>query len=121
MSHPAPFTATAACFTARLRLFNICGRFFCPSLSDKLGRKMTYFVFLVLGFLLYSSVPWSAHLGALALFVGAFCIIISMYGGGFSTVPAYLADLFGTQMVGAIHGRIQIGRASCRERVCQYV
>ncbi|MBO1110408.1 OFA family MFS transporter [Bordetella petrii] len=102
----AAIAATAAGFTGLLSLFNIGGRFFWASLSDKLGRKMTYFVFLVLGFLLYSSVPWSAHLGALALFVGAFCIIISMYGGGFSTVPAYLADLFGTQMVGAIHGRI---------------
>ncbi|CAP44031.1 OFA family MFS transporter [Bordetella petrii] len=102
----AAIAATAAGFTGLLSLFNIGGRFFWASLSDKLGRKMTYFVFLVLGFVLYSSVPWSAHLGALALFVGAFCVIISMYGGGFSTVPAYLADLFGTQMVGAIHGRI---------------
>ncbi|MBV7484027.1 OFA family MFS transporter [Bordetella sp. BOR01] len=102
----AAIAATAAGFTGLLSLFNIGGRFFWASLSDKLGRKMTYFTFLVLGFVLYSSVPWSAHLGALALFVGAFCIIISMYGGGFSTVPAYLADLFGTQMVGAIHGRI---------------
>ncbi|CAM3949899.1 OFA family MFS transporter [Bordetella tumulicola] len=102
----AVIAATAAGFTGLLSLFNIGGRFFWATLSDKLGRKMTYFVFLVLGFVLYSSVPWSAHLGALALFVGAFCVIISMYGGGFSTVPAYLADLFGTQMVGAIHGRI---------------
>ena len=102
----AAIAATAAGFTGLLSLFNIGGRFFWASLSDKLGRKMTYFAFLVLGFVLYSSVPWSAHMGALALFVGAFCIIISMYGGGFSTVPAYLADLFGTQMVGAIHGRI---------------
>jgi len=102
----ASIAAIAAGFTGLLSLFNIGGRFFWAGLSDKLGRKMTYFTFLVLGFVLYSSVPWSAHLGALALFVGAFCIIISMYGGGFSTVPAYLADLFGTQMVGAIHGRI---------------
>lgn len=102
----AMIAATAAGFTGLLSLFNIGGRFFWATLSDKLGRKLTYFVFLVLGFVLYSSVPWSAHLGALALFVLAFCVIISMYGGGFSTVPAYLADLFGTQMVGAIHGRI---------------
>lgn len=102
----ALIAATAAGFTGLLSLFNIGGRFFWATLSDKLGRKMTYFVFLVLGFVLYSSVPWSAHLGALAMFVIAFCVIMSMYGGGFSTVPAYLADLFGTQMVGAIHGRI---------------
>jgi len=102
----ASIAAIAAGFTGLLSLFNIGGRFFWASLSDKIGRKMTYFVFLVLGFVLYLSVPWSAHTGALALFVGAFCIVLSMYGGGFSTVPAYLADLFGTQMVGAIHGRL---------------
>ncbi|HUN91987.1 MAG TPA: OFA family MFS transporter [Burkholderiaceae bacterium] len=96
----------AAGFTALLSLFNIGGRFFWASISDKLGRKMTYFVFFVLGGLLYASVPASAGAGNEMLFVGAFCIILSMYGGGFATVPAYLADLFGTQMVGAIHGRL---------------
>jgi len=60
----------------------------------------------VLGGLLYASVPGSAAAGSKLLFVAAFCIILSMYGGGFATVPAYLADLFGTQMVGAIHGRL---------------
>ena len=75
-------------------------------MSDKLGRKLTYIVFFVLGGALYFSIPSSAAAGNLALFVGAFCIILSMYGGGFATVPAYLADLFGTQMVGAIHGRL---------------
>jgi hypothetical protein len=55
---------------------------------------------------MYASAPWSGHSGQIALFVGAFCIILSMYGGGFATVPAYLADMFGTQMVGAIHGRL---------------
>jgi MFS family permease len=102
----AAIATIAAGFTGLLSLFNIGGRFVWASLSDKLGRKLTYCVFFVLGFVLYSSVPWSAHMGHLALFVGAFCIILSMYGGGFSTVPAYLADLFGTQMVGAIHGRV---------------
>jgi hypothetical protein len=67
---------------------------------------MTYFVFFVLGGLLYASIPGSAAAGSKLAFVGAVCIILSMYGGGFSTVPAYLADLFGTQMVGAIHGRL---------------
>ena len=102
----AAIAAIAAGFTGLLSLFNIGGRFFWASLSDKLGRKLTYLTFFVLGFALYASIPWSAHGGALALFVGAFCIILSMYGGGFATVPAYLADLFGTQMVGAIHGRL---------------
>ncbi|MBT0569197.1 OFA family MFS transporter [Curvibacter sp. CHRR-16] len=98
--------AVAAGFTALLSLFNIGGRFFWASLSDKLGRKLTYVVFFVLGGIMYFSIPSSAAAGSVVLFVGAFCVILSMYGGGFATVPAYLADLFGTQMVGAIHGRL---------------
>ncbi len=102
----AAIAAVAAGFTALLSLFNIGGRFFWASLSDKLGRKNTYTLFFVLGALMYISVPGSAMAGNKLLFAGAFCIILSMYGGGFSTVPAYLADIFGTQMVGAIHGRL---------------
>ena len=98
--------AIAAGFTGLLSLFNIGGRFLWASCSDYLGRKATYFVFLVLGFILYAAIPSMAHAGNLPVFVGFFCIILSMYGGGFATVPAYLADLFGTQMVGAIHGRL---------------
>jgi MFS family permease len=96
----------AAGFTALISLFNIGGRFVWASLSDKIGRKMTYVVFFVLGGLLYALIPLSASLGSKLLFVSSVCIILSMYGGGFATVPAYLADLFGTQMVGAIHGRL---------------
>ena len=102
----AQIAAIAAGFTGLLSLFNIGGRFCWASLSDYIGRKNTYYTFLLLGILLYASAPWSGHLGHIGLFVAAFCIILSMYGGGFSTVPAYLADLFGTQMVGAIHGRL---------------
>ncbi|WP_174624915.1 OFA family MFS transporter [Candidatus Methylobacter favarea] len=102
----AAIAVVAAGFTALLSLFNIGGRFFWASLSDKMGRKLTYSVFFVLGCLLYISVPGSANAGSKLLFVAAFCVILSMYGGGFSTAPAYLADLFGTQMVGAIHGRL---------------
>ena len=98
--------AIAAGFTGLLSLFNIGGRFFWASLSDKIGRKMTYFTFFTLGVALYAGAPWAAHHGSKALFVGFFCIILSMYGGGFATVPAYLADMFGTQFVGAIHGRL---------------
>src|SRR5690606_3103011 len=87
----------AAGFTALLSLFNILGRFFWASLSDRLGRKITYFVFFGLGIALYALAPTFAHMGSKVLFVAAFCIILSMYGGGFSTVPAYLADMFGTQ------------------------
>jgi len=108
----AAIASVAAGFTALLSLFNIGGRFFWASLSDKLGRKLTYVVFFVLGGALYFSVPSSAtaatgaSVGSIVPFVGALCVILSMYGGGFATVPAYLADLFGTQMVGAIHGRL---------------
>jgi MFS family permease len=98
--------AIAAGFTGLLSLFNIAGRIFWASLSDRLGRKMTYAVFFVLGIALYSSIPWTAATVNLALFVAFFCVALSMYGGGFATVPAYLADLFGTRMVGAIHGRL---------------
>ena len=96
----------AAGFTGLLSLFNIGGRFAWASLSDTIGRKNTYFIFFVLGLVLYTAVPTLGRTGNLTLFVAAFCIIVSMYGGGFATIPAYLADLFGTQMVGAIHGRL---------------
>jgi MFS family permease len=98
--------AIAAGFTGLISLFNIGGRFFWASLSDKLGRRNTYTVFFLLGIVLYGSAPSLGGAGSIALFVAAFCVILSMYGGGFATVPAYLADLFGTQMVGAIHGRL---------------
>ncbi|HEY7962910.1 MAG: OFA family MFS transporter [Steroidobacterales bacterium] len=102
----AAIATLAAGFTGLLSLFNIAGRFCWASLSDYIGRKPTYMVFFLLGTALYASIPWTAAIGSMALFVGFFCIILSMYGGGFSTVPAYLADLFGTRMVGAIHGRL---------------
>ena len=62
--------------------------------------------FFVLGIALYASAPWAGSHGNIAVFVGIFCVILSMYGGGFATIPAYLADVFGTQFVGAIHGRL---------------
>ena len=102
----AGVAAIAAGFAGLLSLFNIGGRFFWASLSDHIGRKATYFVFFLLGIALYALAPWAAHAGSKALFVASFCIILSMYGGGFATVPAYLADMFGTQFVGAIHGRL---------------
>lgn len=98
--------AIAAGFTGLLSLFNILGRFAWASLSDYIGRKSTYLIFFALGIVLYACAPWAGHAGSVALFVLILCIILSMYGGGFSTVPAYLADLFGTQMVSAIHGRL---------------
>ena len=96
----------AAGFTALLSIFNIGGRFFWASLSDVIGRKGTYVIFFILGGAMYFSIPASANSNSLILFVSACCLILSMYGGGFATVPAYLADIFGSQMVGAIHGRL---------------
>jgi MFS family permease len=102
----ALIAAIAAGFTGLLSLFNIGGRFFWASLSDYIGRKNTYYTFFLLGIALYAAAPWAAHNGSKGLFVAFFCIILSMYGGGFATIPAYLADIFGTQFVGAIHGRL---------------
>ena len=100
-------TASAAAgFVGLLSLFNIAGRIAWASLSDHIGRRATYFIFFALGILLYGSVPYAGRAGSVALFVGIFCLILTMYGGGFSTIPAYLADLFGTRFVGAIHGRL---------------
>jgi len=93
-------------FVSMLSLFNSGGRFLWASLSDIIGRKTTYFCFFVIGMALYAMAPTLAHMGSIAFFVAAFCIILTMYGGGFATVPAYLADMFGTQFVGAIHGRL---------------
>jgi MFS family permease len=106
LAQKGQIAAIAAGFTGLLSLFNIGGRFVWASVSDYLGRKNTYYTFLILGIVLYASAPWSGHMLHITLFVAAFCVILSMYGGGFSTVPAYLADIFGTEMVGAIHGRL---------------
>ncbi len=98
--------AVATGFVGLFSLFNIAGRFFWASLSDRIGRRMTYFVFFGLGILCYGSLTTLANSSALGLFGAVVCIIASMYGGGFATVPAYLADMFGTRYVGAIHGRL---------------
>ncbi|HXS22026.1 MAG TPA: OFA family MFS transporter [Steroidobacteraceae bacterium] len=94
----------AAGFVGLMSLFNMAGRFLWASASDYLGRKNTYFCFFILGTVLYALVPNTGRLGSVGLFVLFFLVIISMYGGGFSTLPAYLKDMFGTRYVGAIHG-----------------
>ena len=102
---PGHITPVAAAgFVGLMSLFNMGGRFFWASTSDYIGRRNTYFVFMVLGFFLYCTVPYTGAHGSVVGFVCCFLIIISMYGGGFSTVPAYLKDMFGTRYVGAIHG-----------------
>ena len=98
--------AAAAGFVGLLSLFNMGGRFFWSTASDYLGRKLTYFIFFVFGAVLYACVPFMGTVGNVALFVVSYAIIMSMYGGGFSTIPAYLADIFGTKFVGGIHGRL---------------
>ncbi len=105
-SQKVAVATVAAGFVGLLSLFNIGGRFFWASFSDKIGRKLTYATFFVLGIALYALAPWAAHGGQQALFVAMMCVALSMYGGGFATVPAYLADMFGTRFVGAIHGRL---------------
>ena len=94
----------AAGFVGLMSLFNMAGRFLWASASDLMGRKNTYFCFFILGTILYALVPNTGRLGSVGLFVLFFVVIISMYGGGFSTLPAYLRDMFGTRYVGAIHG-----------------
>jgi MFS family permease len=98
--------AAAAGFVGLLSLFNLLGRFFWSSASDKIGRKPIYLIYFGLGVVLYSFIPTLGHNLNLTLFVVVACLIISMYGGGFSTAPAFLSDLFGKYQVGAIHGRL---------------
>ena len=98
--------AVAAGFVGLLSLFNLLGRFFWSSASDKLGRKVAYGIYFGLGILLYAFIPTLGHNLQLTLFVVVACVIITMYGGGFATAPAYLSDLFGKYQVGAIHGRL---------------
>jgi MFS family permease len=102
---PGKITAVAAAgFVGLASLFNMGGRFFWSSTSDYIGRKNTYFVFMVLGCLLYAAIPYTGNIGSVVGFICCFLVIFSMYGGGFATVPAYLRDMFGTRYVGAIHG-----------------
>jgi len=103
----------AATFVLMISVFNMAGRFFWASTSDYIGRKVTYFIFFALGIVLYLSIPYAAHQVSvnpaviwLGMFYAAAMIIFTMYGGGFSTIPAYLADVFGTYHVGGIHGRL---------------
>lgn len=93
-------------FAGLLSIFNMMGRFVWSSTSDLTGRKVIYAVYFILGAALYLLIPFTQRLNHVGLFVAITAIIISMYGGGFATVPAYLRDLFGTAQVGAIHGRL---------------
>jgi MFS family permease len=98
--------AVGAGYAGVLSLFNMGGRFFWASLSDLTGRKAIYGIFFLLGAGLYWLVPFTQRQHDVTLFVLVTAVIISMYGGGFATIPAYLRDLFGTMHLGAIHGRL---------------
>jgi hypothetical protein len=98
--------AGAAAFVATLSFFNMGGRLMWASLSDKISRRLTYAAFFTVGPVLYAAVPFVARAGNLSLFIACFAAILTMYGGGFATLPAYVADIFGTRHVGAIHGRL---------------
>ncbi|PRQ07986.1 OFA family MFS transporter [Enhygromyxa salina] len=105
--------AFAATYVTMISVFNMAGRFMWASASDKIGRKNTYYVFFTLGVALYLSIPLAAarvsaspELVWLIVFYAATMLIFTMYGGGFATIPAYLADIFGTKYVGGIHGRL---------------
>jgi MFS family permease len=95
-------------FVGILSIFNMAGRFLWASFSDFIGRKGTYFTFFVLGAILYFFLPFSRQdkIDSVPLFVAIAALVISMYGGGFATIPAYLKDLFGGFNVSAIHGRL---------------
>jgi len=98
--------AAAAGFVGLLSFANMLGRFVWSSTSDYIGRRATYATFFLLGGVLYALIPTTGHIHSIALFVLGYVVIMSMYGGGFATIPAYLRDLFGTLQVGAIHGRL---------------
>jgi MFS family permease len=98
--------AIGAGFAGLLSIFNMGGRFVWSTVSDKTGRKRVYCIYFILGALLYALLPWAQQTQSKVLFVALAAVIISMYGGGFATIPAYLKDMFGTFQVGAIHGRL---------------
>jgi MFS family permease len=102
---PSVTAAAAAGYVGLLSLCNMSGRIVWSSTSDVIGRKLTYMMYLGVGAALYFLVA-STGTASIALFVVLTGIILSFYGGGFATVPAYLKDLFGTIEVGAIHGRL---------------
>jgi len=106
-------TTFAATYVIMISAFNMVGRFIWASASDYIGRRNTYWIFFLLGIVLYLSIPFAAQQVSvspsvvwLVYFYAATMIIFTMYGGGFATIPAYLADIFGTKYVGGIHGRL---------------
>ena len=96
----------AAAVVSLISLFNAGGRFFWASSSDYIGRRNTYIIFFVVQTVLFLLIPGMAGRGEWIIFEAALFVVFTMYGGGFSTIPAFLADMFGEQNVGAIHGAL---------------
>ncbi len=94
----------AGLFVSLISIFNACGRIFWASLSDFIGRRVTYITFFIAQFALFLAIPKIAADGKILLFEIATLTVFTMYGGGFATIPAFLADIFGEDNVGAIHG-----------------
>ncbi len=98
--------AAAAGVVSIISLFNAGGRFVWASCSDYIGRRNTYLIFFALQFALFLLIPGLAARGDWVLFEASLFLVFTMYGGGFATIPAFLADLFGSANVGAIHGAV---------------
>jgi MFS family permease len=98
--------AQAAAVVSFISLFNAGGRFFWASLSDYIGRRNTYVIFFLVQVGLFLLIPALATRGDWVAFQAALFVIFTMYGGGFATIPAFLADMFGPENVGAIHGAL---------------
>jgi len=96
----------AASVVAVISLFNAGGRLLWSSASDLLGRRTTYLIFFAVQFALFLAIPRFAQMGAWWPFLACLLTVFTMYGGGFATMPAFLADLFGSRNVGAIHGAV---------------
>src|ERR1700704_6550053 len=104
MFHRTPLQAAAV--VSLISLFNAGGRFFWASSSDYIGRRNTYTIFFVAQFMLFLLIPGLAARGNWLLFEASLFVVFTMYGGGFATIPAFLADIFGPDNVGAIHGAL---------------
>src|SRR5262249_51652436 len=96
----------AAAVVSLISVFNAAGRFFWASASDYIGRRNTYTTFFVVQFVLFLLIPGFAARGSWGLFEASLFVVFTMYGGGFATIPAFLADIFGPENVGAIHGAL---------------
>jgi MFS family permease len=104
MFHRTPLQAAAV--VSLISIFNASGRFLWATGSDYIGRRNTYTIFFVVQLALFLVIPGLAASGNWPLFEVSLFVVFTMYGGGFATIPAFLADIFGPENVGAIHGAL---------------